>query len=89
MHARLEHSVPNATLENLCSFPARVKRVCRLFATFPRLDFEKKRILLGDLCSLVRVDRVGEGGGGEEKEGREGKEEENGKEARGKWRVCL
>lgn len=52
-----------------------MKRVCRLFATFPRLDFEKKRILLGDLCSLVRVDRVDEGegrggGGGERREGR-------------------
>lgn len=50
-----------------------MKRVCRLFATFPRLDFEKKRILFGDLCSLVRVDRVGEGGEGRRRRGEKGR----------------
>lgn len=48
---------------------------------------------LGDLCSLVRVDRAceGRGGGGGREEEREGKEEKNRKEARRrrKWRVCL
>lgn len=75
----------------------------RIYALFPRewneyagfsqrflASILKKKEFFSGICARSFVSIVWmRGRGGEEEEGREGKEEENGKEARGKWRVCL